>query len=346
MLGKIKEKITRLSPRTRRWGVRGLAVLSAVSVLTSGMLTASAEAISVEFADFTLKEACLWSCDTNATLTKKLFEKPTSWSTADGYDTIRFEYGYSGNEKFDYFNGWYAAVMGLKIRPQSSNYGLSFDIYWNYPSYMSYAAITTTSGRSVMAKAQAITERGKMNIACNSEGMYGYRYTFPVDDYGDYLSLNLVCCLPGDWNGKVEFYVFNQFEYEYGPNASFDIEENKANEGGSSASDEATSAIPSVDSGFSEALKGFVSSMSYDGIEAKLPIPRVYIPAVGGMTEDIELLSEQEYDLSAAINQFCPKTLLELIRHLMTIALVLYCVYELYGLIQYVLTLKKGGKED
>lgn len=236
--------------------------------------------------------------------------------------------------------------MGLEIRPQSSNYGLSFDIYWNYPNYMSYAAITTTSGRSVMAKAQAITERGKMYVACNSDGVYGYRYTFPVDDYGDYLSLNLVCCLPGDWNGKVEFYVFNQFEYEYGPNASFDIEENKANEGGNSASDEATSAIPSVDSGFTEALKSFVASMSYDGTEAKLPIPKIYIPAVGGMTEDIELLNAQEYDLSAAINQFCPKTLLELIRHLFTIALVLYCVYELYGLIQYVLTLKKGGKED
>lgn len=115
---------------------------------------------------------------------------------------------------------------------------------------------------------------------------------------------------------------------------------------GDNATNDSTSAMPSVDEGFANSLKTFVGSMSYDGTEALLPIPKTSIPAMAGVTDEITLIAAQDYDLSAAINQYIPETLLQLIRHLFTIALVLYCVYELYGLIQYVLTLKKGGKDE
>lgn len=143
-----------------------------------------------------------------------------------------------------------------------------------------------------------------------------------------------------------DVYLEYGLEGEFSSQISQDNEEQKANEGGKDSSDKAQNAVPSVDSGFSNSLKAFVNSMSYDGTEALLPIPKASIPAISGVTDEIEIIPQQDYDLSSAINQYIPKTLLDLIRYLFTIALVLYCVYELYGLIQYVLTLKKGGKNE
>jgi hypothetical protein len=123
-------------------------------------------------------------------------------------------------------------------------------------------------------------------------------------------------------------------------------EKQETQSSGDKATNDTNSAMPSVDSGFSNSLKSFVSSMSYNGTEAILPIPKTSIPAIAGVTDEVVLIPEQGYDLSAVISQYIPSNLLTLLQHLFDIALVLYCVYELYGLIQYVLTLKKGGKED
>lgn len=115
---------------------------------------------------------------------------------------------------------------------------------------------------------------------------------------------------------------------------------------GDNASNDTTSAMPSVDEGFANSLKSFVGSMSYNGTEAILPIPKTSIPAIEGVMGEVVLIPEQGFDLSSVITQYIPVNLLQLLQHLFTIALVLYCVYELYGLIQYVLTLKKGGKDE
>lgn len=123
-------------------------------------------------------------------------------------------------------------------------------------------------------------------------------------------------------------------------------EKQEAQTSGDKATSDSTSAIPSVDSGFSNSLKTFVASLSYNGIEAILPIPETSIPAIDGIMDKVVLIPGQGYDLSAIITQYIPSNLLTLLQHLFDIALVLFCVYELYGLIQYVLTLKKGGKEE
>ena len=123
-------------------------------------------------------------------------------------------------------------------------------------------------------------------------------------------------------------------------------EKQEAQSSGDNATNETNSAMPSVDSGFSNSLKTFVNSLSYNGTEAILPIPETSIPALEGITDKVVLIPEQGYDLSAVITQYIPANLLTLLQHLFDIALVLFCVYELYGLIQYVLTLKKGGKEE
>lgn len=123
-------------------------------------------------------------------------------------------------------------------------------------------------------------------------------------------------------------------------------EKDETQQSGDKSTKDTQDAVPTVNEGFGSALKSFVASMSYNGTEAKLPIPRAYLPAMTGITEEITLIPEQDYNMSQAINDYLPETLLQLIRHLFTIALILYCVYELYGLIQYVLTLRKGGKEE
>lgn len=123
-------------------------------------------------------------------------------------------------------------------------------------------------------------------------------------------------------------------------------EKQEAQTSGDNATNDTNSAMPGVDSGFANSLKSFVNSMSYNGTEAILPIPKTSIPSIAGVTDEVVLIPEQGYDLSSVISQYIPSNLLTLLQHLFDIALVLYCVYELYGLIQYVLTLKKGGKED
>jgi hypothetical protein len=123
-------------------------------------------------------------------------------------------------------------------------------------------------------------------------------------------------------------------------------EKQETQKSGDNASSDTSSAMPSVDEGFANSLKSFVGSMSYNGTEAILPIPKTSIPAIEGVMGEVVLIPEQGYDLSSVITQYIPANLLQLVQHLFTIALVLYCVYELYSLIQYVLTLKKGGKDE
>lgn len=123
-------------------------------------------------------------------------------------------------------------------------------------------------------------------------------------------------------------------------------EKREAQTSGDNATSNSTNAIPGVDGGFANSLKSFVASLSYNGTEAILPIPETSIPALDGITDKIVLIPEQGYDLSSVITQYIPANLLTLLQHLFDIALVLFCVYELYGLIQYVLTLRKGGKEE
>lgn len=123
-------------------------------------------------------------------------------------------------------------------------------------------------------------------------------------------------------------------------------EKQEAQTSGDNATSDSNNAMPSVDSGFSNSLKSFVTSLSYNGTEAILPIPETSIPAIDGIMDKVVLIPEQGYDLSSIITQYIPSNLLTLLQYLFDIALVLFCVYELYGLIQYVLTLRKGGKEE
>lgn len=172
--------------------------------------TASA---STEFNSFTLEEAALWSCENNGTLKTKVHSQPTRISNKDGYAKIDFDK--DPTSPSGYLNGYYAAVFGLNLKPQQSTYSLSFEVFFNSPVYVSYAAMTMSDGRSVMADAEPLTHDDfpKVNVS-GKNGVVGYRFTFPSQSYTGYLSLNLVCDLT-DWMSYTEFYMVSTFNYEY-----------------------------------------------------------------------------------------------------------------------------------
>lgn len=128
-------------------------------------------------------------------------------------------------------------------------------------------------------------------------------------------------------------------------NDLYDKEKDETQQAGNDNQKDAQDAIPKVDGGFLNALKNLATSLGYNGTEAVLPIPALYIPAVADNAK-IDLLEAQDYDMSQAISDYVPNNILNLLKYLLTIALILFCVYELYGLIQYVLTLKGGSKNE
>ena len=91
-------------------------------------------------------------------------------------------------------------------------------------------------------------------------------------------------------------------------------------------------------------LKGLTDSMAYTGTDCKLKIPALVIPAIDGLIPETEIWGGTEFSFSEYLSFLSP-ALLTVVQSLFTIAIVLFCVYELKGIISYCLTLndKKGG---
>ena len=85
--------------------------------------------------------------------------------------------------------------------------------------------------------------------------------------------------------------------------------------------------------------------MSYSGTDAKLPVPAITIPAIPGVMDAIQLTDELYVDFGYWVQQL-PSGVLELVQILCTIALIVYCFKELYGMIAYAMTLKGGGSSE
>lgn len=120
-------------------------------------------------------------------------------------------------------------------------------------------------------------------------------------------------------------------------------EKNEANSTGNDGVGELTDVIPNHSSGFISGMSNLVTSLSYSGTDCKWEFPQLYIPAMNGVSEKIPLTdSELEIDIGGWVKKL-PSTILSVIRILLTIALIVYCVKELYDTIQYALTLRSGG---
>lgn len=107
-----------------------------------------------------------------------------------------------------------------------------------------------------------------------------------------------------------------------------------------------TGLIPDYSGGFLDAMGSLFSAISYEGTDAALTFPKLYIPAIPGVFDEIELTSQPYVlRLDEWINKL-PSTVLSLLRIMGTISLILYCFYELYGAVQYVLTLRGKVSTD
>lgn len=121
-------------------------------------------------------------------------------------------------------------------------------------------------------------------------------------------------------------------------------EKQETQETGEGSVDDVSSAIPSDNDGFISALERLSSSLVSSSTIAKWTFPRVYLPAISGIMEEKELISETEIDFNFWVNKI-PSNILSLIRVLSTIALIIFCFKELYDTISYILTMRKGVEE-
>lgn len=97
----------------------------------------------------------------------------------------------------------------------------------------------------------------------------------------------------------------------------------------------------SVQGGFS----GLIDTLSTNDTNAAWTLSKVYLPEISGVMGRIDLLDEQTISFDTYIAMI-PDDIMVIIRAITTIALIVFCIKELYGLISYVLTLnKQGGSE-
>lgn len=340
MFRQIKTKIAQKIPRKPRWGRRGIALLVVVGVLSSLFcLPAAALSVTMDVA----------------------FSRPP---VTDVYAYVEVVYGnFSGG----------ALVVGISRMGQATADDTELrisDVRFDYDTTTQTAEFSyNTASSAVRLFAYAMDKYGYLTpfiyptmndystctldlssknglIGCRAYGLESY-YSTSADFavlYGT--DVNTQQLLRQIYSAIVSGSQNTETAVDNANKKAEEREKTETQVSGDKATKDTENAMPSVDSGFANSLKSFVGSMSYNGTQAILPIPKTSIPAIEGVTDEIVLIPEQGYDLSTVITQYIPANLLKLLQHLFDIALVLYCVYELYGLIQYVLTLKKGGKEE
>ena len=119
--------------------------------------------------------------------------------------------------------------------------------------------------------------------------------------------------------------------------------ENSKNEGNKFV-DQILDKLPDPSQGILDALGELTSAVNYTGTDASLQIPAIVLPGIEGLFPETEIWGGTEFSFSTYV-QMLPYGLVTLVQSLFTIAIVLFCVYELKGIISYCLTLreKDGG---
>lgn len=123
-----------------------------------------------------------------------------------------------------------------------------------------------------------------------------------------------------------------------------DNEKQEAEGSGNDFVDQILDALPDPSTDVLAALKSLTDATAYTGTEAVLPIPAIVLPGIDGLFSETVIWGGTQFDFGEYLG-FIPSSLLTLVQSLFTIAIVLYCVYELKGIISYCLTLResKGG---
>lgn len=121
-------------------------------------------------------------------------------------------------------------------------------------------------------------------------------------------------------------------------------EKNEASGTGNDGVGELTGVIPDYSSGFISGMQNLTTALSYNGTSCVWTVPQLYIPPMTGVSSAKIPLTDGDLkvDLGSWVQKL-PDKILTVIRLVLTIALIIYCVKELYDTIQYALTLKSGG---
>lgn len=124
-----------------------------------------------------------------------------------------------------------------------------------------------------------------------------------------------------------------------------DAEQDRSQTAADNSVSQGNSAIPDDSAAVTDGLSSFVQGLSYNGTACSWTMPRVYIPAIAGVMGETTLISEQPIDFTGWLNAL-PSGVVTVMRAICSVALILYGFKELYGMIEYVLTLRGRGGND
>lgn len=140
--------------------------------------------------------------------------------------------------------------------------------------------------------------------------------------------------------------IWDEFSWSYVSNYenqnSLEEEKQQANTQGNASVDDLNNAMPNQTAGFDNALGSFANAMGNTATTASWQMPAIYLPAIPGVMDRVQLTSAQTIDFGKAINDLIPKDILLLVQYLGTAALILYCGKELWHWISYAMSLRKG----
>lgn len=119
-----------------------------------------------------------------------------------------------------------------------------------------------------------------------------------------------------------------------------DQEKEESKQEGNKFVDQVLDKLPDPSQGVLSALGELTAAVGYTGTEAVIPFPAIVIPGIDGLFDEIVIYDGSDFDLGSCVS-YIPENILTVIQSLFTIAIVLYCVYELKGIISFIFTLKE-----
>lgn len=121
-------------------------------------------------------------------------------------------------------------------------------------------------------------------------------------------------------------------------------EKQEATDEGGELADQLTGALPDQSQGFMAGIKKLADAMAYEGTDAELTFPSISLPDIPGVMKSYKLSEEMPIDFGFWVQKI-PDKVLTLVQVISTLALVVFAFKELYGLISYAMTLKRGESE-
>lgn len=82
-------------------------------------------------------------------------------------------------------------------------------------------------------------------------------------------------------------------------------------------------------SSLSDAISPLITACGYTGTSSVWTMPAITLPAISGVMSETNLTSEQPIDLTAYAAEFIPEEIIELVRYLLTAALIIFAVKEI-----------------